>query len=84
MNSTSKPTATAADTIDNVALAGTIAAVIAFKLAVIRLAVVSAVGAYPEPFAGTAGAIWWACFAAGIGTAAVCYTASIFMLIRGE
>ena len=84
MNSTSKPTHTAADTIDNVALAGTVAAVIAFKLAVLRIAVTSIVGAYPEPFSGAAGAIWWASFAAGIGTAAVCYAAAIVMLIRGE
>lgn len=83
MNSTSKQAATA-DTIDNVALGGTAAAVFGFKMAVLRIVVTSIVGAYPEPFAGTTGAIWWTCFAAGIGTAAVCYTAAIIMLIRGE
>jgi hypothetical protein len=84
VNSTSKPAKNAADTIDNVALIGTAGAVFALKMAVLRIAVVSAVGAYPEPFAGIPGAIWWTCFAAGIGTAAVCYAAAIFMLIRGE
>lgn len=86
-SSTSKQpadTADTADTIDNITLTGTAAAVFSLKLAILRIAVTSAVGAYPDPFSGIPGAIWWTCFAAGIGTAALCYTVAVFMLLRGE
>lgn len=81
MNSTSKPTAT--DTID-APMIGAAAATFAFVIAVLRVAVTNILGRYPEPFAGIPGVIWWTCFIAGIGIAAVCIPVAIFMLVKGE
>ena len=66
--------------IENIAEAGTAAAVLAFLMAVSRAIITEISGPYPEIFVGITGGIWWAICGAFVGMS-ICSAAAVAVML---